>query len=184
MRQYRNPFDRHDAKKLVVKLPELLLPTAPDGFWLAIPLEPGKVFEVGVRAGGMDITRALFAHELVKKLNAEIGNDGVWCVGFTDWPLQARIIIPGVNDQPGPRRLLMPWFDRDMDLIGVVDAEDHLGTMVLSHDDYVEQCSEALKRWGRWFRDMDIKQGRDTIAATLGQKSADDTAINPVVPFD
>lgn len=125
----------------------------------------GHLIESKGNAHDLPLEMRLWAIQLCERLNDEIGLDGRWAVGWTDF---------SPNDG-FPKRAFMAHLDHDGDLIFIVDIEDPFLIMVGALDDYVDQAAQAHKSTQGHLADVGVKPDQ-RIKAALGQQSQDPTA--------
>lgn len=168
--------DHHLAEAielLGVKFHDMIFPHCNDGYWAVIPNDSIETPFISFRTSWKPPAhQRLFAKEMCKVLNAEIGFDGIWAVGWTDY------IIP----MAAPRRAFFAFFDADIDLQFVVDTDDPIIIMVNNPLSYVHQCAQAFQAYREHVKATEVSADQ-IIKQALGQKSVDPNDMPEIMPF-
>ena len=150
-----------------------------DGGWLCM-LHEGRVLRsrhTGLDGQEINPVAVLYAEKLCRRLNREIGLDGSWLVGLTDFAAvdPDDTIIIGQALRVDPKRLLMIFADADGDTQFVVDTEDDFIDWLMYEDQYVADCFQAFMKTRENEKELEITPA-DKIKAALGERSADPSA--------
>jgi hypothetical protein len=142
------------------------------GYWAVVPYQHGLVTFKESPGGGAFVPELhrIQAIELSNLLNREIAFGGKWIVSWSEFDLATGM----------PRHLAMLWMDPDGDVPFVVDSDEDQATQIYGMHEYVHQCAEAYATWREMMKDVDVKP-HQTIAAGLGQRSADENAAPDMV---
>lgn len=143
------------------------------GFWAVVPYQHGLVTFKESPGGGAFVPEAfkVYATELCNYLQRQAAHDGKWVTCWSEFDLATG----------WPRMFHLLWLDRDGDTQFVVDIDERVASDIHDHADMLHYHAEpAWQQWREMMKDVDVKP-HQTIAAGLGQRSADERAAPDMI---
>jgi len=96
----------------------------------------------------IDMAQAMFAMDMLKRLNDNIHHDGAWVIVFTNpLPLEPGSVIR-MDYRTSFGRFVFMWLDQDGDVRFPVECDEPFSTVLLKGwPHWVEQCQVAWQLW-------------------------------------